>query len=179
MLSAGVFVLASVIASVSCAQPMYPAHHAHACLPPNDGFPFCDTKLAIYDRVFDLVSRLTLAEKVAMTYDRGQAVARLGLPDINWNTEGLHGLGGLYFSLTAGGPNRAPTVFAAPPALASSWNRTLLRSIGNAIATEARAYNNFGGNRDYQNRPIDLNVWLPNINIARDPRCVTIDTKKH
>lgn len=33
-----------------------------------------------------------------------------------------------------------------------------------------RAYNNFGGNRGYQNRPVDLNVWLPNVNIGRDPR---------
>ena len=79
-------------------------------------------------------------------------------------------MGAQYFSLTAGGEARAPTIFPAPPALASSFNRTLLRAIGSAIGDEARAYNNFGGNRQYQNRPVDLNVWLPNVNVARDPR---------
>ena len=54
---------------------------------------------------------------------------------------------------------RCPTIFAAPPTLASSWNKTLLRDIGDAISTEARAYNNFGGNRGYQNRATDTTIW--------------------
>jgi beta-glucosidase len=65
---------------------------------------------------------------------------------------------------------RCPTIFAAPPSLASSFNTSLLLAVGDGISTEARAYNNFGGHRGYQNRPVDLQVWLPNINIARDAR---------
>ena len=71
--------------------------------------------------------------------------------------QGLHGLGGVSFRLSATTPYTCPTVFAAPPSLASSFNRSLLAAIGDAIGTELRAYNNFGGNRDYQSRPIDLN----------------------
>ena len=157
-------------ALLAAAQPLYPPHHSHACVAPNDGFPFCDTALAVEDRVADLISRLALADKVAMTYDLSTEVPSLGLPAYNWNQEGLHGLGAICLDLGSG--PRCPTIFAAPPALASSFNVSLLESIGDAISTELRAFNNNGGNRDYANRPIDLNVWLPNVNIARDARRV-------
>jgi hypothetical protein len=150
--------------------PLYPAQHSHACLAPNDGWPFCDTSLPVQDRVQDLISRLSLADKVANRYDHEQANAALGLPDYNYNQEGLHGLGAQCFAATATSGTRCPSVFAAPPTLAASWNTSLLREVGSAISTEARAYNNFGGNRGYQNRAVDLNAWLPSINIARDPR---------
>ena len=157
--------------SLSLSQPpLYPPQHSHACVPPFDGFPFCDTSLAVEDRVADLIQRLTLAEKVSMTYDLGSPVLRLGLPAYNWNQEGLHGLGGICFESNATSGIRCPTIFAAPNALASSFNVSLLNRIGDAITTEMRAYNNFGGHRSYQNRPVDLNVWLPNVNIARDGR---------
>ena len=150
--------------------PRYPAQHAHACVAPFDGFPFCDTTLPVQDRVQDLVSRLSLSEKVADRYDLEQANAALGLSELNYNQEGLHGLGAQCFAAPATSGTRCPTVFAAPPTMAASWNVSLLREVGSAISTEARAYNNNGGNRGYQNRPVDLNVWLPSINLARDAR---------
>ena len=128
--------------------------------------PFCDTTLSIADRVVDLVSRMTLAQKIANRYDL-EADAGLGFEAFNWNQEGLHGLGAQCFQWNSSTPTRCPSVFAAPPTLASSFNLSLLTAIGEAISTEARAFNNHGGNRGYQNRPVDLNVWLPNINIAR------------
>ena len=70
------------------AAPLYPPHHSHACLPPNDGFPFCDDSLAVEDRVADLISRLSLAEKVLMTFDLGGVVPALGLDAFYWNLEG-------------------------------------------------------------------------------------------
>ena len=70
---------------LALALPLYPAQHSHACLPPNDGFAFCDTTLPVQDRVQDLVSRLPLADKVANRYDHEQANAALGLPDYNYN----------------------------------------------------------------------------------------------
>ena len=160
-------------ASLASAQlPRYPPQHSHACLAANASavFAFCDTSLPVQDRVLDLVSRLTLQQKVANRYDHEAANDALGLPDYNYNQEGLHGLGAQCFQATAASGVRCPTVFGAPPTLAASWNTTLLRDVGDAISTEARAYNNFGGNRGYQNRAVDLNVWLPSINIARDPR---------
>ena len=150
--------------------PRYGQHHAHACLTPTNTFPFCDTSLDVQDRVADLLSRMSMSEKVADTYDLSQANAALGLDAFNYNQEGLHGLGAQCFAASATSGTRCPSVFAAPPTLGASWNRTLLKLVGDAISTEARAYNNFGGNRGYQNRPVDLQVWMPSINIARDPR---------
>jgi xylan 1,4-beta-xylosidase len=150
--------------------PLYPPHHTHSCIAPNNQYPFCDITLPIQDRVADLISRLTLAQKIANRYDLEIAIPELGLDTYNYNQEGLHGLGAQCFAATATSGIRCPTVFAAPPALASSWNRTLLLHVGDAISTEARAYNNFGGNRGYQNRPVDLNAWLPSINLMIDSR---------
>ena len=75
------------------------------------------------------------------------------------NQEGLHGLGATCLSLANGSEARCPTIFPAPPGLGATFNRTLLRAIGDAISTEARAYNNFGGNRGYQNRATDTTIW--------------------
>ena len=91
----GAVVAACICCSVAIADtPRYPNHHAHACMPPNDSFPFCDTSLAVSDRVADLISRMTLAEKVSMTYDRGSEVDSIGMPDINWWEQGGEGEGG-------------------------------------------------------------------------------------
>ena len=88
----------------------------------------------------------------------------------NVNVEGLHGLGAYCLTANTTSGTRCPTIFAAPPTLAASFNMTLLRAVGDAVATEARAYNNYGGIREYLSRPIDLVFWLPNVNIGRDPR---------
>jgi beta-glucosidase len=163
--------LPAVVLAFAAAQqpPLFAPPLAPACVSPNNTVPFCDTSLDVPSRVADFLSRLTLDEKIANRYDREGPVPELGLIDtLSWNTEGLHGLGGI--CLTIGGTTRCPTVFAAPPGLGASWNLTLLNSIGGAIGTELRAMNNNGGNRDYQNRPLDLNVWLPNINLQLDPR---------
>ena len=148
--------------------PRYPTWHSHACVAPNNAFPFCDTSLPVADRAADLVSRLTLTQKIDNRYDRESEVTALGLPDYNYNTEGLHGLGAM--CLTINNYTRCATVFAAPPTIGAAFNVSLANAIGDAISTELRAMNNFGGNRDYQNRPLDLNIWLPNVNVARDPR---------
>ena len=163
----------ALLATAATAQrlPIYPQHHSHACIPPNNGFPFCNTSVPIPARVSDLISRLTLAQKIANRYDLEAPLPALGIKDnFNYNQEGLHGLGAICFRANASAPLRCPTIFAAPPSLASSFNTTLLLHVGDGISTEARAYNNFGGNRGYAKRPVDLQVWLPNVNVARDAR---------
>ena len=154
--------LLSLALGLAAAQlPRYPQHHSHAC---NDtasqALPFCDTTLSIADRVADLISRLTLAQKIANRYDLEAPIPELGLDAFNYNQEGLHGLGAQCFAATPASGVRCPSVFAAPPGLAAAFNATLLTYIGDAIGTEARAYNNFGGNRGYENRPVDLQVRL-------------------
>jgi hypothetical protein len=165
------FTLALALSSAAAQLPKFPAHHSHECTDPSTAaLPFCDTSLSTADRVADLISRLTLQQKIANRYDlEAPAPGVLGSA-FNYNQEGLHGLGAQCFAANATSGVRCPSVFAAPPALAASFNLSLLRAVGDAIGTEARGYNNFGGNRGYQDRAVDLNVWLPNVNIARDAR---------
>ena len=144
--------------------------HGHACLPPHDGYAFCNTALPLQERVADLVSRLTLTEKIAALDDWQANVSRLGLPDLNFENEGLHGLGGLCFNVSNVSGTRCPSVFPIPPALGASWNVSLLRAIGTAIGREQRAFNNWGGQRADGPRPVDLGIWLLVVDLARDPR---------
>ena len=54
--------------------------------------PFRSPNLPIEKRVDDLVSRLTLEEKVSQLIDRAEPVPRLDIPAYNWWNEGLHGI---------------------------------------------------------------------------------------
>ncbi|MGB9596874.1 MAG: glycosyl hydrolase, partial [Candidatus Poribacteria bacterium] len=55
-------------------------------------FPFQDPSLPIEQRVDDLVSRLTLEEKVSQMVHSASAIPRLGIPEYNWWNECLHGV---------------------------------------------------------------------------------------
>ena len=81
------------------------------------------------ERAADLVSRMTLAEKVSqMVYD-APAIERLGIPEYNWWNECLHGVA------RAG----VATVFPQAIGLAATWNGDLVHRIAVAISDEARA----------------------------------------
>lgn len=108
----------------------------------------------------ELVSKMTLPEKMAqMKYD-APAIERLGVPAYNWWNECLHGVA------RAG----AATVFPQAIAMAASFDTELMNKTATAISDEARAkyneYKKFGDTEIYQG----LTYWSPNINIFRDPR---------
>lgn len=125
-----------------------------------EGYAFLDTHLSIDERVNDLVSRMTLDEKIGQMVNDAPAIDRLGIPQYNWWSEGLHGVG------RAG----LATVFPQAIGLGATWNEELLYDVSTAIADEARAkHSNFVSNDKrfiYQG----LTFWSPNINIFRDPR---------
>ena len=135
---------------------------------PGAKLPFCDATLPTATRIKDMLGRMTLAQKCAQTDDKMGAVPAIGWHGYNWNTECLHGLGGI--CLTKGGETRCPSVFAAPPALGATFNLTVPAQLGEVISDEIRAYSNSNGHRSYQNRPIGVSAWGPNLNIYRDPR---------
>ncbi len=121
---------------------------------------FLDTSLPLEDRVNDLVSRLTLEEKVSqMLYD-APAIERLGIPDYNWWNEGLHGVA------RAG----VATVFPQAIGLAATWNTDLMFLVATAISDEARAKHHEALRRGIRLIYSGLTFWSPNINIFRDPR---------
>ena len=123
-------------------------------------FPYQDVTLPIEQRVKDLVSRMTLEEKVSqMLYD-APPIERLGVPAYNWWNECLHGVG------RAG----IATVFPQAIGLAATWNTELMLKVATAISDEARAKHHEALRRGDHRIYTGLTFWSPNINIFRDPR---------
>ncbi len=54
--------------------------------------PYLDPSLPTQQRVDDLVSRMTLDEKVAQLINTTPAIPRLNVPAYDWWSEGLHGI---------------------------------------------------------------------------------------
>src|ERR1035437_9209829 len=55
-------------------------------------FPFQNPALPFDQRVIDLVSRLTLQEKINLMQNSATGIPRLGIPAYNWWNECLHGV---------------------------------------------------------------------------------------
>ena len=124
-------------------------------------YPFQNADLPLEQRVDNILSLMTLDEKVAcLTWNT--AVPRLHIPETGWS-EGLHGL------VRKGdfGMKGAPTTqFPEVIGMASTWDPDLIRRIGAVQGYEARYL--------YQNEKYKgagaLVVWGPNADLARDPR---------
>lgn len=121
---------------------------------------YLDPGLPIERRVDDLVSRMTLEEKVGQMKDQAPAIERLGVPEYNWWNEALHGVA------------RAGLATSFPQAIgfAATWNDTLVFRMATAISDEARAKHHEFARRGRRLRYQGLTLWSPNINIFRDPR---------
>src|SRR5919205_3380760 len=122
--------------------------------------PYMNPQLPVERRVEDLVSRMTLEEKVAQMMNKAPAIERLGVPAYDWWNEALHGVA------YAGNA----TVFPQAIGLGATWDEELMRAVADAISTEARAKYNDAVRRDFRRRFYGLTFWSPNINIFRDPR---------
>ena len=121
---------------------------------------FNNPNLPLEVRINDMISRMTLEEKVSqMSYD-SPAIERLGIPAYNWWNECLHGVA------RAG---RA-TVFPQAIGLAATFDEDLMLQISTAISDEARAMYNAAVAKDRRLQYGGLTFWTPNINIFRDPR---------
>jgi beta-glucosidase len=123
-------------------------------------FPFQDTSLSIDQRVHDLVSRMTLEEKISQMVNDAPAIDRLGVPKYNWWSEGLHGVA------RAG----LATVFPQAIGMAASWDEDLMHRMATAVADEARAKHSNFIKKDKRFIYQGLTLWSPNVNIFRDPR---------
>jgi beta-glucosidase len=131
--------------------------------------PYLDPSLTPERRAADLVSRMTLDEKVLQMQSTAPEIPRLGVPAYNWWNEALHGVA----------QGRA-TVFPQAIGLAATWDTDLLHRVADVISTEARAKYNDALTRPAPSGPetrltlpgrtAGLTYWSPNINIFRDPR---------
>jgi len=136
---------------------------------PPSAAPYLDPSLSAQRRAADLVSRLTLEEKVLQMQSTAPAVERLGVPAYNWWNEALHGV-----------MQGRATVFPQAIGLAATWDTELMLRVADVISTEARAKYHDALTRPAPVLPnptatrpsptAGLTYWSPNINIFRDPR---------
>lgn len=127
---------------------------------PDPGAAYLNPKLPREQRVNDLISRMTLEEKVSQMMNASPAIPRLGIPQYDWWNEALHGVA---FSGVA-------TVFPQAIGLGATFDPQLVNRVATVISDEARAkYHEAQRQRNY-NRFYGLTFWSPNINIFRDPR---------
>lgn len=124
--------------------------------------PFRNPDLPVEVRVKDLISRLTLHEKVQLMQHNSPAIPRLGISAYNWWNEALHGV--------ARTPEKV-TVFPQAIGMAATFDVEALNIMGDMTASEGRALFNEAwksgkGIPQYRG----LTYWTPNVNIFRDPR---------
>ena len=121
---------------------------------------YLDPAQPVEIRVNDLVSRMTLEEKISQLVNQSREIPRLQVPTYDWWSEALHGVAG---------PGIA-TVFPEPIGLAATFDTPLIHQMGAAIGTEGRAKHNIAVRAGRRDLLEGLDFWSPNINIARDPR---------
>ncbi|XVE95337.1 hypothetical protein REPUB_Repub02eG0088300 [Reevesia pubescens] len=158
-----IFITSLLLVLAESTQPPFSCDSSD---PRTKSYPFCKTTLSIHQRVQDLISRLTLDEKISQLVNSASAIPRLGIPDYQWWSEALHGVAhssrvrqGIRFNGTIQSATSFPQVILT----AASFDAHLWYRIGQAVGIEARAIYNAG-------QATGMTFWAPNINIYRDPR---------
>ena len=127
---------------------------------PKAAAPYLDPSLPISRRVNDLVSRMTLEEKVRQMQHTAPAIPRLLVPSYDWWNEALHGVARSGYA----------TMFPQAIGMAATWDSDLIYQEGRVISIEARAKYNQAQREGNHSIYFGLTFWSPNINIFRDPR---------
>ena len=108
----------------------------------------------------DLVSKMTLSEKLSQMNYNAPAIERHGIPAYNWWSECLHGAA----------RNGTATVFPQSIGLAASFNKERMREVATAISDEIRAKYNENKKQGFTEIYQGITMCSPNINLFRDPR---------
>jgi beta-glucosidase len=122
--------------------------------------PYQNHNLPAEQRADDLLKRLTLEEKASLMMNSSPAIPRLGIPEWDWWSEALHGIG----------RNGLCTVFPSCIGMACSFNDALIERIFSAVSDEGRAKNTLQRKNGTAGKYQCLSFWTPTINIFRDPR---------
>ncbi len=125
-----------------------------------DTASYLNTSLSFEERAANLVSKMTLEEKILQMQNDAPAIPRLNIIHYNWWSEGLHGVGF----------NGIATVFPQAIGMAATWDTELIYKEADIISTEARAKHYEALKKGSMTFCQGLTFWSPNINIFRDPR---------
>ncbi len=143
---------AAFITAVSAlpVKPIYAAEPEQTEVSVSETLPYKNTALSFEERAADLVSRMTLEEKVAQLGRNAPAISRLGVSKYNYWREAIHGVAR---------QGRA-TSFPSSLSMSNTWDVALMEQAMDITSTEARG----------KNSRRELSYWNPTINMARDPR---------
>lgn len=121
-----------------------------------------DPNAPIPERVTDLLSRMTVEEKVSLMIHNSPGIPRLGIDKFYHGNEALHGIVR---------PGKF-TVFPQAIGMAATWNPALIGQMSAAISDEARGKWNALelGKKQHDGSSDLLTFWSPTVNMARDPR---------
>ena len=111
-------------------------------------------------RAREIISQMTLEEKVGQMVNTTIPVERLNIKPYDWWNEALHGVA----------RNGRATIFPQSVALAATFDDALVKEVATAISDEARAKFNVSQEAENYNRYTGLSFWSPNVKIYRDPR---------
>ncbi len=121
---------------------------------------YLDKSLSFARRAEDLVSRMTTEEKIAQIISAAPALERLGIPEMDWWSEALHGAA----------REGTATMFPQSIGLASTFDPELVGEVGRAVGKEARIKYEQYSSHGVRDLFKGLSLYSPNINIFRDPR---------
>jgi beta-glucosidase len=122
--------------------------------------PYMNPAVPIQQRVNELVSKMTLKEKVSQMQNHAAAIPRLGIAEYDWWSEALHGVARSGYA----------TVFPQAIGMAAAWDAPLIHEEGHVIGIEARGRYNSAVREDNHSIFYGMDFWSPNVNIFRDPR---------
>jgi len=118
-------------------------------------YPYFNTNLPVEQRIDDLISRMSIEEKILFLPTHQNAIPRLNISEYNVGGEAAHGVVSKLGNAT---------VFPQPIGLSSTWDENLLNEIGCVIGDEARIF------YEIANEKFGLTLWAPTIDMERDPR---------
>jgi beta-glucosidase len=122
---------------------------------------YLNPSISVEARVNDLVSRLTLEEKVGQMLNSAPAIARWGIPAYDWWNECLHGVARTKYHTTS---------YPQAIGMAATFDVNSMKTMGDYTSDEGRAIHNESLRKKDYSMYTGLTYWTPNINIFRDPR---------
>ena len=96
----------------------------------NKQYKFQNPDLPIDERVADLISQMTIEEKISQMINTAPAIERLGIPAYNWWNEALHGIARSPYPTTS---------FPQSMGMAATWNTDAVFMMADYTSTEGRA----------------------------------------
>lgn len=135
---------------------------------PLNTYTYCNPNAAMTDRVNDLLSRMTIMEKVTMYNSDNYGIPRLGVLPLG-HCECNRGTS--VRPNYRNSPEWPTTTFPQASLLGGSFSRDIVSGMARAISNEVRAkYNKALAENQFVTNGFGISCWGPMLNICRDPR---------